>query len=300
METDFNRRVRKVLINTLLIVSISIITYLLYSTIEKNRVISEKDKRILIDSMTILAKVKELKVLKTAYEKLEMERDSLGLTNDSLVSMVATLNEYIEEAQVRDSMNASKLAQFNLAIKRASVKLVHEKEELKQLEQGNALHTNKSMPDETVTASTQKKGFVFLQRNSNDNVEVHVDRMELEPINRVGKVLSKDQYNTKQIKHIRVKFVIMKSNLTKTVNKIFHVQLIEPDGNLYKFNPEYDYTFVDKNKIHLSSNTKVEFNSNEKQVALLYPKATPFKAGHNVIQLFCDNKLLSEKDIFIK
>jgi hypothetical protein len=299
METDFNRRVRKVLINTLLIVSISIITYLLYSTIEKNRVISEKDKRILIDSMTIIAKVKEMKVLKTAYEKLEMERDSLGLTNDSLVSMVTTLNEFIEEAEFRDSINASKLAQFNIAIKRASVKLVHEKEELKQIEKENALH-HKQVPDETVTASTQKKGFVFLQKHPSDNVEVQVERMELEPINRIGKVLTKDQYNSRQIKHIRIKFVIMKSSLTKTVQKIFHVQLIEPDGNLYKFNPEYDYTFVDKNKIHLSSNTKVEFNSNEKQVTFLYPKATPFKPGHNIIQLFCDNKLLSEKEIFIK
>lgn len=298
METDFNRRVRKVLINILLIVSVSIITYLLYSTLEKNKIISEKDKKILIDSMTILAKVKELKVLKTAYEKLEIERDSLGLSNDSLITIVGTLNEFIRQAEQRDSINASKLTQLTIAIRQVSVKLIKEKEELKHIEKENLLRPQEA--NMAVATAKQKQGFVFARKHSENNVEVQVDRMELEPINRLGKVLTKDQYNTRQIKHIRVKFVIMKSSLNKTVQKVFHVQLIEPDGNLYKFNPEYDYTFVDRNKIHLSSNTKVEYSSSEKQVAFLYPKATPFKPGHNIIQLFCDEKLLSEKEIFIK
>lgn len=300
METDFNRRVRKVLINTFLIGAVSITTYLLYSTIEKNKVISEQDKRILIDSMTIIAKVKELKSLKVAYEKLEYERDSLGLTNDSLITMVATLNEYIMEAEQKDSVNTLKLALFNKTIQQAKAKLVVEKEELKHIEEKGS-HGQTVDPTAMASVSTEKKGYVFHSGIvTTDNVEIRIDKMELEPINKAGKVLDKGQYNTKQIKHVRVKFMIMKSSLTKTVQKIFTVQLIEPDGNTYKFNPEYDYTFIDKNKIHMNNKTKVEFNSNEKQVAFLYPKATPFKPGFNVIQLYCDNKFLGEKEIYIK
>ncbi len=294
MEADFNKRVRKVLVNSFLIISVSIITYLLYSTIEKNKEISAKDKRILIDSITILAKVKELKSLRNAYEMLESERDSLGLTNDSLITMVATLNEFIREAEQKDSVNATKMAQFNVAIRKASVKLAIEKEELRVIEEH---HTK---PDPTAVASAEKKGFVFQKTPPLSIVEVQIDKMELEAINRAGKVLSKDQYTAKQIKHVRVKFIMVKSSLNRTIQKIFHLQLMEPDGNAYQFNPDYDYTFIDRNKIHRSTKNKVDYNGHEKQVAFLYPKATPFKPGQNIIQLFCDNKLVGEKDIFIK
>ncbi|HVD96985.1 MAG TPA: hypothetical protein VNB90_02195 [Cytophagaceae bacterium] len=298
METDFNKRVRKVLINTSLIASVSIITYLLYSTIEKNKMISEKDKRILIDSMTIIAKVKELKVLKTAYEQLEHERDSMGLTNDSLVAVVSTLNEYIAQAEQRDSVNLTKLALFNVAIKQAKEKLSVEKKELKHIEEEFAAQMQAD-PTATASVAPEKKSYMYLQRHPDESVDIHIDQMELEPISRTGKILEKNQYTVKQIKHVRVKFVIMKSSLTRTVQKIFSVQLIQPNGNAYKFNPDYDYTFVDRNKIHMSNKTKVDVNGNERHVAFLYPKATPFMPGQNIVQLFCDNKFLAEKEIYI-
>jgi len=291
METDFNKRVRKVLINSALIVSVSIVTYLLYSTIEKTKTIAEKDKRILVDSLTIVSKIRELKVLKTSYEKLEVERDLLGLLNDSLESTVSILSGYIKEVELKDSMNLSKLALLDKAIKNATQKLKKEKETFSLIEKNNKVTLSKSSSGQPTEA--------YLHDHT-ENFEVNVTKMELEPVDRSGKVLSTNNSVYDKVKFIRIKFIIMKNKLTSPVQKIFSVQLIEPDGRPYKFDPQYDFIMIDRNKIHLTNKKKIEFDGNDTPVVFFYPKATSYKPGENKIQLFYENKLIAEKSIVIK
>ena len=293
MESNLNQRVRMVLINTAIISVVSIVTYLLYSTIEKNKIISEKNQKIMIDSMTIVAKVRELNALKTAYEMLEMERDSFGLANDSLVAMVSTLNEYIAEVQDKNSEKsaASSLPQINTVIKKAEKALVREKKELTLIEKTNEVEVVKMMPVKTIGKSIQ---------STLDNVEMKVDHLEIEPIGKSGKILKLAQCTDDQVKHLRLKFVILQNKLASKSQKVFSIQLIEPDGSPYKFNPEYDYIKVEGQKVHLTNKRKVEFDGNDTQVSFFYPKCTPFKSGINTVQLFYDNKLMAEKTIDIK
>ena len=286
METDINRRVRKVLMNTALITSISIITYLLYSTIDKNKVISEKNAKILVDSMTLVSKMKELKTLKTAYETLEAERNSIGLANDSLMTMVASLNEYIEEVERKEVVNTTKLSQLNVAINEARKQLAKEKEAFS--------HIDKSNKTETASQNTHE-----YYHDDIDNVEVQIDKMELEPISKMGKTLTKENVSHDQIKYMRVKFIIMKNALTYKVQKVFSVQLIEPDGKPYKFNPDFDCVIIDRNKVHLTNRKKIEFDGNDTHVTFLYPKATPFKPGMNIVKLYYEDRLIAEKTIQI-
>jgi hypothetical protein len=291
MESDFNKRIRKVMINIGLIGAVSIITYLLYSTIEKNKIISEKDKRIILDSMTIVAKVKELKGIKAAYEILEKERDAFGLANDSLVAVVATINEYISDMQIKDSLQTLKIDQLNSMIGNAKKTLVKEKEEFNLIEKVNQVD---------VVKVTNVKRHVKIYQESSDNINVKVDNLEIEPVNKSGSVLTKNQFSHSHIKHIRIKFIIEKSGLTSKVQKIFSVQLMEPDGSLYKFDPDYDFIKIDGYKVHLTNRKKIEFDGNDTQVSFLYPKSTPFKPGMNIVKLFCENQLVAEKTIDIK
>ncbi len=279
------------MVNTALIGSVSIITYLLYSTIDKNHTIAEKNKKILVDSMTIVAKVRELKALKSAYETLEMERDAFGLANDSLMTIVASLNQYISEVELKDSVNGTRLAQLNGAIKSAKEKLVEEKKTI-------SLYEKTSKP-ETLTASTSSK-YTEYMHESVEVVEIHVDQMELEPLGEQGKSLKKGNLSHEDIKYIRVKFVILKNALTSRVQKVFSLQLIEPDGKPYKYNPDHDFIVIDRNKIHLTNKKKIEFDGNDTEVTFLYPKATPYKPGSNTVKLFYEDKLVAEKKIFIQ
>ncbi|HSZ25441.1 MAG TPA: hypothetical protein VK766_06985 [Cytophagaceae bacterium] len=291
MESEYDRRVRKILINTAIVSAVSIITYLLYSTIEKNKIISEKNQQLMMDSMTIVAKVGELKALKNAYEKLEQERDSFGLTNDSLALMVSTLNSYIAEVQKKDSLNTTKIWQLNTIIKTAKRTLIKEKKELVLIEETNKV--------ETIKIPATKKVFEY-EAEPSGVVSFQVDQLELEPVGKNGKVLKKDQYTKELVKHIRLKFVIVQNELSKEIQKIFSIQLIEPDGNPYKFNPEFDYIKLDNQKVHLTNRKKIEFYKGDTKVSFFYPKSTPFKPGKNTIQLYCENKLMSEQTIEIK
>ena len=291
METDFNKRIRKVMINISLVASVSIITYLLYSAIEKNKIISQKDKKILVDSMTIVAKVKELKILKAAYEALELQRDAFGLANDSLIMVVATLNNYINDFQTKDSINTINITKLNTIIKTAKSTLVKEKAEINLIEKVNHVDIERVVGTKRTYKYHEEVG---------DNVEVVVDNLELIPVNKTGEALKKNPYLHENIKHIRIKFIIVKSGLKNKVQKIFSVQLIEPDGNIYRFNPEFDFIKLDGYKVHLTNRKKIEFDGNDTQVSFLYPKTTPFKQGTNIIKLFCENQLVGEKAIEVQ
>ena len=291
METDFNKRIRKVMINISLVASMSIITYLLYSAIEKNKIISQKDKKILVDSMTIVAKVKELKILKAAYEALELERDAFGLANDSLISVVTTLNNYINDVQIKDSLNTLNITKLNTIIKTAKSTLVKEKQEISLIEKVNHVEVEKVVGTKRTYKYHEEPG---------ENVAVVVDNLELIPVNKTGEAIKKNPYLHENIKHIRIRFIIVKSGLKNKVQKIFTVQLIEPDGNIYRFNPDYDFIKLDGNKVHLTNRKKIEFDGNDTQISFLYPKTTPFKPGMNHIKLFCENQLVAEQSIEIK
>ncbi len=291
METDFNKRIRKVMINISLVASVSIITYLLYSAIEKNKIISQKDKKILVDSMTIVAKVKELKILKSAYEALELQRDAFGLANDSLILVVTTLNNYINDVQIKDSLNTLNIVKLNTIINTANKTLVKEKEEINLIEKVNHVEIEKVVGT--------KRSYKY-HEELGDNIEVKVDNLELVPVNKSGEALKKNPYLHANIKHIRIRFIIVKSGVKGKVQKIFSVQLVEPDGNIYKFNPDFDFIKLDGYKVHLTNRKKIEFDGNDTQVSFLYPKTTPFKPGVNIIKLFCENQLVGEQSIEIK
>jgi hypothetical protein len=292
-ESKHKKRVRKVLINASILIAVGIVTYLLFSTIEKNKVIAQKDKKILMDSMTIVAKVKELNALKVAYQSLEQEREELGLAKDSLIDMVSNLTNMIDVIQEKDSINNVTITKLNSLIKNAKITLVKEKEEVSYIEK-----TNQVVEEVVITNKKQ----IYKSKTVHEIVDmpvIEIDRLVLEPLTKKGRILNDHQYDAKLINNIRVNFTIPKNPLTTKVERIFTVQLIEPDGKPYKFNPDFDFITYNNHKVHLTNKKRIAFDGNETHVSFLYPKCTPFKPGLNTVQVFYENKLMAENTIVL-
>jgi hypothetical protein len=292
-ESKHKKKVRRLLINACLLMIVGVIAYLMFSTIEKNKIIAAKDKKIALDSMTIIAKVKELNALKLAYQMLEKEREELGLAKDSLIRMVSNLNEMIATIQHKDSVKNMTISKLNTLISTAKTTLVKEKEEVQLIEK-----TNQVVEEVIVTNKKQ----IYKSKTVHEVVDmpaIEIDRLVLEPLTKKGRVLNDHQYDAKLINNIRVNFTIEKNPLTTKVEKIFTVQLIEPDGKPYKFNPDFDFVVYNNHKVHLTNKKRISFDGNETHVSFLYPKCTPFKPGLNTIQVFYENKLMAENTIVL-
>jgi hypothetical protein len=297
----FQLKSNSVLLYILVITTVVLIAYIAYSSSETNKKLTIKDQKIFRDSVVLAEKVKELFELKLAYLDLVREREEMTKVKDSLCVMVNTLTDMIVLIQKKDSINDKNIAQLNGLIKNAKTNLIKEKRLSPVIE----IQKSKDADYSTYEIEEAKKTHSASLGNygssiSEDQNEVEITNFRLEPLNKKGKILSLVHCNHSEVHSIRVAFSIPASEYKTPVEKTFTVKLIEPTGQEYKLDPEFDYIVNKNTKVYLTNKKRISYDGNEANIAFLYPKNTSYKAGINTIQLFLDNTFIAEQSIIMQ
>lgn len=289
----------------IILILLGVIGYLVFNNIQKSDEIEVKNEKIDTDSATIAAQTKELEELMLAYERVKLEREELGLSNDSLNKQIIELNEYI--AQVKAG-NAKKIRQLNGKIAQMKQDLDVKDAEISSLRLQNdslvarvdtmgreVLAMNDSLNDlrNVKTSLLEQVAIASILKAENINVSV---------INSKGKEIAKEEFKAKNIDKLKVTFNLAENRVARKDKKNILLRVIEPSGAVL-----YDmatgggfFTNSEGKEIPFTDKRSITFDNSKQQVSFVYLKGSPYKAGNYTLELIADGHKIGESSLIVK
>lgn len=288
----------------IIVVLLGVIGYLLFNNTEKTEVIQVQAQKISTDSVTIYNKVSELEELQLAYHRIKMDRESMGLRNDSLNQQITQLNEYI--AKVKRDKNAN-VGKLNSMIAKLKADLDAKDAELVALRaQNDTLKTNvaylskeKADLTDTIVNLTTKK--TELEEKVAIASVLRAENVFASVINKKGKELTKEEYKAKLIDKLKVTFVLGENRVARKDKKNLMIKLVQPDGStLFDLATGGGFFVIDGKEVPYTAKKEIEFDNSKQQITFVYVKGSPFKAGKYNIEIFGDGHKIGETTLAVK
>jgi hypothetical protein len=305
--TSKNTDNTKTILIIIIIILLGIIGFLLFNNSRKTETIASKDQKIQKDSSTISAKIKELEDLQTAYERIKLDREALGLSNDSLNQEVAKLNEYITEVKKERSANSVKIRQLDAIIAKIKADLDARDAEITTLRaQNDTLKTNvevltkeKTSLSDTISSLTNRK--TELEEKVAIASVLKAENIRVSVINPKGKELNKDEYKAKNIDKLKVTFHLGENRVARKDKKNIYLKLIQPDAStLFDLSTGGGFFIADGKEVPYTVKQEVDFDNNRQNVTFIYVKGSPYTTGKYTIELYHDNNKIGEVPLIVK
>ncbi|MCU0431344.1 MAG: hypothetical protein MUF42_15380 [Cytophagaceae bacterium] len=288
-----------------IVLQLGIIVYLLMNTSEKNTVIQKQDEKIEADSIKISAQLEELKEMNLALNRVKMEMEELGKTNDTLEQEIAKLNKTIEDVRAGRIKDASKLnakiAELKklLDLKDAEIAAWRLKADSLTTEVGT-LNQQKSMMNDSIASLRDQKS-ILAQQVAIASI-LKAESIRVSAITKKDKELSKDEYRAKDIYKLKIVFNLGENKVASKTNKSMVMRLIEPSGSVL-----YDaalgggfFTTTEGKEIPYTDKKTVKFDNTKQQVSFIYVKGNEYKSGEYRVELYGDGNKIGETTFTVK
>lgn len=306
METNNGTRKdsSKVIMMVIIAVLLCVIGYLLFNTSKKTEELETKTQRISSDSLTISGKVKELEELQLAYQRIKMDREAMGLSNDSLNQEINKLNEYIAKVKRDKNVTSSKL---NEMIAKLKADLDTKDAELVALRgQNDTLKTNvaslekeRTTLSDTITSLTTKK--TELEEKVAIASILKAENAKVTVINKKGKELDKEEFKAKVVDKLKVSFSLAENRVARKDKKQIMMKLIQPDGStLFDLATGGGFFIVDGKEVPYTAKKEIEFDNSKQNVTFVYVKGSPYKEGKYTIEMYGDGNKIGETTLAVK
>lgn len=294
---------KKILI-AIIVILLGVIGYLLFNSSKKTEIITVKDKRIQQDSVAISSKVKELEELQTAYERIRLDREALGLSNDSLNQEISKLNDYIKQVKSRD---ATKIRQLDATIAKIKADLDARDAEINTLRaQNDTLKTNvevltkeKTVLTDTITALSTKK--TELEEKVAIASVLKAENLKVTVINRKGKELDKEEYKAKAVDKLKITFRLGDNRVSRKDKKNIYFRLVQPDASvLFDLATGGGFFTSDGKEVPFTAKQEVEFDNSKQTVSFIYVKGSAYTKGTYTVEIYHDGNKIGETPFVVK
>lgn len=305
--TEVKRDNTKTILIVIIFILIGIIGFLLFNTSQKTEVITIKEKKIEQDSLTISAKVKELEELQTAYERIRLDREALGLSNDSLNVEIQKLNDYVQQVKKEKSRDAGKVRQLDATIAKIKADLDARDAEVNTLRaQNDTLRTNvETLTKERTSLNDTLSVLSTTKKDLEDKVAIasilKAENIKITVVNRKGKEADKEEYKAKNIDKLKITFHFAENRVARKDKKNIYMKLVQPDGStLFDLATGGGFFTVDGKEVPYTSKQQIDYDNTKQNVTFIYVKGSEYTTGKYTIEIYQDANKIGEAPLMVK
>lgn len=302
---------RNLVIAGLFILLLSINGILIYMQQQKTHETEEQKEIIKVKNTELENQIKVYEALKTDFERQSNELKSMGLTNDSLESRIASINADL--AQLRSFRNSSfSLAdqkKFRARASNLEKALQQKDEEISKLKDAN----EELFTENTGLKTTQNKLSDSINTLASNNQalsekvalasRLEAQNIQVSIVNTKGKEEEDDdeEYKAKRVDRIRFTFNLAKNDVATKESKEIFLRLIEPDGSaLYNLAMGSGTFELEGKEVFYTAKRDIVFDNSQQQVTFVYSKGSPYKVGKHTVELYSGGYLIGTTSFTLK
>jgi chromosome segregation ATPase len=280
----------------LIIVQFGVIGYLIVSNNNKKTEIEELTTTVDVKDAEIVARINSLDSLTVEYDRIRLEREALGLSNDSLNMQLDELKKFKERALAAGKISARDKRLMENMIAKMRQDLIVKDQEIaqlksdKQLLEGQVadLNSEKSkLGDSLSGVSSAKKD---LENQLSYASILKAQNFVITALKENGKEFTEEEYKSKKISQMKISFTLSDNKAAKHGNRDFFVSIVPPSGETFSdpMNGGGNLTTAEgETKAYTFKQSAVFTNSNEK-ITFLIPKGFNYVAGQYGVHVYAD------------
>ena len=290
------------------IVQLGAICFLLFMWNTQNEKIGELETSLTSTEQDVVQKTDELFQLRDEYIRIKKEKKKLGLDMADLDSQIEELDGLIQTLQKDKKAGLAKIKNLDARIAAMKEDIVGKDMEIAQL-----MAENDSLNVEIDTLNVKNEGLT-------ENLETaHISLEELNEFIKAASVLKtkdilvtalkkngkeyfKEEYKSKAIDRIRIKFNLIDNKAASKEKKQFYVRLITPSGNTFsdEYNGGGKLMMVDGKELEYSMSGQLLFDNTGQEMSFTMLKGYNYKAGNYIIEVVCEGYKIGQGYFIVK
>ncbi|UOQ99320.1 hypothetical protein MUN81_07425 [Hymenobacter sp. 5317J-9] len=255
--------------------------------------------------------IKQYEALKADFERQSQELQSLGLSNDSLVAKIASVNADLLKLRSFRAGSFS-IAQQNLFKQRAQ----NLESQLRKRDQDIAdlKKDNETLYTETTTLKEKQNRLtdtistvVRSNRELSEKVGI-ASRLQSENI-KVAIITSKnkekeddkEEFKAKKVEKVKVTFNLARNDVSPKETKSIYMRILEPDGAaLYNLSTGGGTFTVDGQEAFYTQKQDVVYDNTKQKLEFVYAKGSEYKKGQHTVELYESGQLMGKTTFTLK
>ena len=249
----------------------------------------------------VSAKVQELEQVKGDLERIQVEREKLGLSNDSLSTKVQELNRYIGKLKKNAKLDKEDRAKMEQMIAELREEILKKDQEISQLKA-----QNDSLSGNLNAANSEKQRLGdSLSSTSNELRKASVlkaDGITVAGIKENGKEFVEKEYKHNKLDRIKISFTLADNKAAKQNQKTFYVSLVTPSINVFSDpnNGGGTTTLADGSEVAYTLSQSLTFDNSNQQVSVTMLKGFNYTPGTYTINVYCEGYQIGTGKFVVK
>ena len=304
--TEKKTDVTKIILILLLLGSLGAGAFFGMSHLKKSETIAKQEEEIKTTKDTLAVKIKELQALQLDYERIKLEREAMGLENDSLDAKILQLNQDIINVRRGNQATINKL---NTTIKNLKADVVNQDGALEELKrQRDSLYAS---IDTLRKVNTTLNDTISVLKSTNTSLSQMVDlaailkteNIQVISINKKGKesLPLKPDLKAKAIDKLKVTFNLSENPVAKKTKKQIMLRVVEPnEAVLFDMSTGGGFFISEGKEIPYTAKEEVDFDNTRQRVSFIYIKGSPYKPGNYTVEIYGDGVKIGDKKFLVK
>ena len=270
-------------------------------------VIKEKDstitsQKLKIDSVSVQLNnaITELEEKKQQLTKLHGDTAKLG---EQIRLIVAQRNNFAKESRDNYEKYLSIKNEIENA-QRIAYEAQQEVEKLKKLVTqldtiNRKLKYKLNEKDDTINNLKQTQN-QMAEKIAEASV-LQANNIQVDALNTKGKERTGGEYRVKNLDMIKVTFTLGENKVAPRAAKDVYLRIVEPDGSaLFDLSMGGGSFMADNKEIFYTEKQTILYNGGGEKVSFVYKKGSPYKAGTNRIEVYCEGQKIGDGSFVLK
>lgn len=289
-------------ISVLLNVCLAIILVMMSSSL------SEKDQQL--DKLTswfsytdndIKIKTTELSRLQKDLERIKLERENLGLSNDSLNQQLIELKTTIAELEKKPELDHQEKLKLEQLISKLRRQVIEKDQQIAVLKKQN---------DSLVTDVNKLRAETENLNHSLDSTEsiiklasvLKAEGIEVEGLKSNGNAMWANVYRGKRLDRVRITFSLADNKIARKGMREIYVALQTPEGKIFSdyLNGGGMVTLHDGRRMPYTMSTTIAFNNKREKVSFTMLKGFDYKPGDYKLIVYSDGFKIGEGEFSVR
>ncbi len=295
----------------LVLVLLGINGVLFYLNQQKGQQNEELTTEVKAKDSKLQEQIKQYEALKADFERQSQELQALGLSNDSLVAKISTVNADLLKLRSFRAGSFS-IAQQSLFKRRAQNlegQLRKKDDDIAQLKKDNeSLYTETTTLKERQNKLSDTISTVMRNnRELSDKVSVasrlQADNIHVAVINSRNKEKEddKEEFKAKKVEKIKVTFALSRNDVSPKETKAIYLRILEPDGAaLYNLSTGGGTFTVDGQEAFYTQKQDVVYDNTKQKLEFVYAKGGEYKKGQHTVELYESGQLMGKTTFTLK
>jgi hypothetical protein len=291
---------------SIILIQFGAIVYLLLDHNDKKGDIARNIHTTLKDSIEIVTRIEEFKLVGEDLKKLKAEMLAAGISKDSIGAELDELLEALWEAEMGGAIT---LEDLNAKIAKAKKLLVTKDLQIKRLrEKSDSLSFEAKVLQSEKVSQTQKLTDMLddtkeLSEKLAIASRIKAENIKITGISKKEKAIDKETYKAKDLAKMKISFKIMDNKIAKkssSITTLFRILKVGSEVIFSETNGGGYFKTAESEELAYTGKQVIEFDNTNQEINFIYINESAYNSGIYKIELYADGYSIGESQFKVK